>query len=224
MLSAALLICHKDLRLCLGRGSALVHALLLGLLLIFIFSLSLGVGERMSARGAAAIFWMSSAFCQVLIFSALYALEETNGQRQGLLLAPMPIQAVWLGKAITGFCLLGAAQLLFFPAILVFLGQEVSSQWPQGLGIVLMVNIGSVTLGSLLGALSQGQSAKESLLSIIIFPLLVPLFLAGITIGATVFSGNILPDVSSWFGLVGAFDAVFVSAALFLFPFMYTAE
>ena len=72
MLKAACLIARKDLRLVLSRGAGLVQALLLGLLLIFVFSLSRETGETMSGQGAATIFWLSSALCQVLSFNMLY--------------------------------------------------------------------------------------------------------------------------------------------------------
>jgi heme exporter protein B len=224
VLKAALLITRKDISLTLGRGSGLVQALLLGLLLIFVFSLSLLPGQRMTPQGAAAIFWMASAFCQVLIFSTLYAHEEINGQRQGLVLAPAPVQSIWLGKALAGLCMLLAAQLLFLPAIVVFLGQEITGLWHLGLGILIIGDIGIVALGSLLGALSQGQSAKESLLSIVLFPLLIPLFLGGIRIGSAVFSGKLPEGAESWFGIALAFDAIFTAAALILFPAVYNAE
>ena len=214
----------KDLRLTLGRGSGLVQAMLLGLLLIFVFSLSLTPGERMSAQGAAAVFWMASAFCQVLIFSTLYSYEERNGQRQALLLAPIPVQGVWLGKAVAGLMLLLAAQALFLPAAVVFLDQTITSAWPLGLGLLMLADIGVVMAGSLLGAVSQGHSAKESLLSIILFPLLAPLLLSGISIGAAVFSGIPPLDAPEWFGLALAFDAIFAGSALILFPHMYNAE
>ncbi len=224
MLSAALTIARKDLTLTLGRGSGLVQALLLGLLLVFVFSLSLQPGQRMTPQAAAAVFWMASAFCQVLIFSTLYAHEEVNGQRQGLVLAPAPVQSIWLGKALAGIGMLAAAQALFIPAVIVFLGQNVSALWPLGLGILAIADIGIVAAGSLLGALSQGQSAKESLLSIVLFPLLIPLFLGGIRIGTAVFSGALAEGAQSWFGIALAFDAIFVAAALALFPAVYNAE
>lgn len=91
MLKAASAIAMKDLRLVLARGTGLVQALLLGLLLIFVFSLSQQVGETMTPQGAAAIFWLASAFCQVLIYNTLYSIEEANGTRYGLLLAPVPV-------------------------------------------------------------------------------------------------------------------------------------
>lgn len=224
MLKAALTIARKDIRLTLGRGSGLLQALLLGLLLIFVFSLSLLPGQRMSPQGSAAIFWMASAFCQVLIFSTLYSHEERNGQRQGLVLAPAPVQCVWLGKAVAGFGLLLAAQLLFVPATVVFLGQQVTGLWHLGLGILIIGDIGIAAVGSLLGALSQGQSSRESLLSIVVFPLLAPLLLGGIRIGSSVFSGGLAEGAESWFGIVLAFDAIFTAAALVLFPFIYNAE
>ena len=224
MLKASLVMAAKDLRLSFGRGSGLVQALLLGLLLVFVFSLSLLPGQRMSPQGAASIFWMASAFCQVLIFSTLYANEEVNGQRQGLVLAPVPVQSVWLGKAFAGLCLLLSAQALFLPATVVFLGQGISGHWPLGLAMTALADLGIVAVGSLLGALSQGQSARESLLSIVLFPLLVPLFLCGIRIGSAVFSGSLDDGFASWFGIALAFDAIFMAAALVLFPAVYSAE
>lgn len=224
MLRAALLIARKDLRLTIGRGSGLLQALLLGLLLIFVFSLSLLPGQRMTPQAAAAVFWMASAFCQVLIFSTLYAHEEINGQRQGLLLAPVPTQSVWLGKALAGFVLLACAQALFLPAAVVFLGQNISELWLSGLAILLIGDVGIIALGSLLGALSQGQSARESLLSIVLFPLLCPLLLGGIRIGSAVFSGLLQEGAADWFGIALAFDAIFSAAAIVLFPAVYNAD
>ncbi len=224
MLTAARRIAAKDLRLTLARGTGLVQALLLGLLLIFVFSLSQEVGETMSPQAAAAIFWLASAFCQVLVFNTLFGLEEQNGARFGLLLSPLPVQGIWLGKALGGLLLLLCAQLVFLPATIVFLGQTLSAQWATGLLAVLLTDIGMVLLGALLGALSQGQAAKESLLSLILFPLLIPVLLAGIRIGAAAFSGDLPEGTANWLGLAGAFDALFGATGLILFGFVYSGE
>ena len=86
MISFALTVARKDLLLTFTRGSGLVQGLLLGLLLLFVFSLSQGVGERMSPQGAGAVFWLGSAFCQVLIFN-ISALRSSSamGARWALL-------------------------------------------------------------------------------------------------------------------------------------------
>ena len=224
MLGGALTIAAKDLRLVLARGTGLIQALLLGLLLIFLFSLSRHTGELTPPQAAAAVFWLASAFCQVLVFNTLYSLEEVNGQRMGLVLAPLPLPSVWLGKALAGLVLIVAAQCVFVPATIVFLGQQLNGSALLGLGTVLAVDWGLVALGSLLGALAQGQAARESLLSIILFPLLVPILLAGVRLVTGLFAGGDIEGASSWLGIAGAFDALFTGAGLILFPFVYGAE
>ena len=223
MLRLAWRVARKDLLLTLGRGSGLVQGLLLGLLLLFVFSLSQGGGERMSPQGAAAIFWLSALFCQVLVFNGLYALEEANAARLGLLLAPAPVQGVWLGKGLAGLLLLLLAQLLFLPAAVIFLGQEPCGPLGPGLLALLLVDLGICALGSLLGALAQGGT-RESLLSIVLFPLLVPLLLAGIRVGAQTFGLDDPDGPAAWLQLAAAFDAVFLAAGLLLFGFMYAGD
>ena len=219
-----LAIAAKDLRLVLTRGNGLLQALLLGLLLLFVFSLSQGAGERLSPQAAAAVFWVSTMFCQVLIFNQLYALEEVNGARLGLVLAPAPVQAVWLGKALVGMVLLLLAQAIFLPATIVFLGQNVHTALAQGGAILLLTDVGMCALGSLLGALAQGQAARESLLGIVLFPLLVPLLLAAISVTALVFGLETGTESQTWLSLAVAFDAIFLAAGLWLFGFVYTGE
>lgn len=224
MFRLALCMARKDLLLTLGRGSALVQGLLLGLLLLFVFSLSQGVGERMSPQGAAAVFWLGALFCQVLVFNGLYALEEVGGARLGLLLLPAPVQGVWLGKALAGLVLLLMAQMVFLPAAVVFLGQELQGSPATGLLALLLVDVGICALGSLLGALAQGGGSRESLLSIVLFPLLVPLLLAGIRVGAQTFGLDDPDGALGWLQLAAAFDAVFLAAGLLLFGFMYGGD
>ncbi len=216
-----LCLTHKDLKLILADGSGIVQPVLLGLILVFVFSLSTPIGDEVSAQAAASVFWLATCFALVLVFNTLYSIEETNQARTGLLLSPMPLQHVWLSKAVTGLILLLLAQFFFFPAIIVFLGQELMTGWWTFLGTVLLVDWGLVAVGSLLGALSQGHAARESLLSVVIFPLLVPLLLAGIRMGAHFFGGADDGHLSAWAGIAFAFGSVFTGAAIILFPFVY---
>ena len=225
MLKLALALCAKDLRIVLARSAGLAQALLLGLLLVFLFSLSLEAGDRLSPQAAATMFWLASAFCQVLVFNMLYSLEEENGSRLGLLTLPVPSQGIWLGKALAGLLLILAAQLVFLPATFVFLGQSAGEEPVPALIGLLLTDVGMAASGSLLGALSVGRAGRESQLSIVHFALMIPLLLAGIQLGATGFNPDPMPDgPQDWIGLAAAFDAVFLAAGLALFPFVYSGE
>ena len=224
MIRLAFAVFRKDLRLSLLRSNGLLQALLLGLLLVFTFSLARGPAGILPAEAAAAIFWLASVFCQVLIFNQLYAFEEAHLSRLGLWLVPFPVQGVWLGKALAGYLLLLLLQAVFLPAAVVFLGQNFVNPDLNGLAMVFMVDLGLCAAGSLLGALSQAASGKESLLSIILFPLLMPLLLAGTAGGAHVFGAPAPGGTGGWLGLACAFDAVFLGAGLLLFGFLYSEE
>ena len=224
MIRSCLAVMGKDLRLAFAGGQGPVQAVLLGLLLVFIFSLSAAPGERFSAQQAMAIFWLCSSFAVVLIFSLLFRFEEENDTATALLLSPMPVQGLWLGKTLAGLALLLLCQVFFFPAALVFLGLDPGGS-PAGLALmVLGVDAGLCILGGLIGAMGHGQGAKDALMTIIVFPLQVPLLLGGIRIGVGLMQGQALAGVGDWFGLVLAFDAVFAGAALFLFPHVFRGE
>lgn len=224
MLRRAGFIAVKDLRLSAGGGQGLVQALLLGLLLIFLFSLSRPAGELVAPQAAAAIFWLASIFGLVLVFNDLFSLEEGAGCRLGLLSSPAPEHSVWLGKGLAGFALLVISQAVFLPAAAVFLGQDVKGSFLELVLVVLAVDWGLAALGALLGALAQGQAARESLFSVILFPLLLPVLLGGIRIAAGIFAGEPAADQALWCGIIAAFDAVFTAAGAFLFPHIYTGE
>jgi len=229
MLRTALLIARKDIRLIILGGSGLIQALMLGLLLIFVFSLAQDIGEVISPRAAATIFWLASTFCLVLAGNMCHGLESVNNARAGLLLSPVPVQGIWLGKALAILVILLLAQLCFLPASVAFLRQQVYGAGAT-LGGLLLIDFGLAALASLLGALVQGRSARESLLSVILFPLLVPALLAGISFGEAAFTpafigaGGAASQQGEWLGLTLAFDAIFLAAGLVLFPFMYTDE
>lgn len=223
MLSASFIIASKDLRLSLRGAQGLAQTVLMGLLLIFVFSLSRKPGEPVPALSAAAIFWLSSMFAQVLVYNTLYGLEENSGARLGLVMAPAPPQCVWLGKAMAGTALLLICQLVFAVAVVAFLGQNISGSLVLGAGFVLVVDMGLAALGSLMGALASGRSSRESLLTVVLFPLLIPVLLAGIRMLEAVILGT-EGTVSDWLGLAAAFAAVFSASALVLFPYLYTGE
>ena len=225
MLSAALTIAAKDLRLMAGRGGAVTRPLLLGLLLVALFSLAVSGETKPSPATAAAIFWLVSAFCLTILMTGLFDLEEAAKARIGLLLAPIPIQAVWLGKSLAGLGLLALIQAVLLAASMVFLDLAWSGDAALALAGLLLVDVGIVALGALLASLAGGQTARESLCSLVVFPLLAPQLLAGIRLLSALYGDMAaVGNAWQWLGIAAAFDAMFTAAALALFPFLYGGD
>lgn len=223
MLGASLCIAAKDMRLALRGPAGLARVVLLGLLLLFVLSLSRHPGEAVPAVTAAALFWLASAFCVVLVFGGLYEAEERSGGKIGLLLAPMPIQAVWLGKTLAGLGLLLLSQLVFFPAMAVFLDQSLAGDPLWAVCGLAAVDLGLSVLAGLMAAAVGSGAARESLSTVILFPLFAPLLLAGISL-LEAGLGPVPESPARWMTLALAFDAVYVAASLLLFPFIFGQE
>lgn len=224
MLNMAWAIAAKDLRIVFSGAASLCQAFLLGLILIFIFSLSQGAGEAASPREAAAIFWISSVFCQLLIFGRLYGLEDETNARECLCISPAPSQGIWLGKSLGGLVLLLIGQAILLPAIIIFLGQSPAGSVLLCIGALAITDIGLAALGSMLGACGSGQSGSDALISILLFPLLLPLLLAATALLGQFFGMPAGGDTGTWLGIAIAFDGIFFSAGLLLFGFMYGGE
>ena len=71
----------------------------------------------------------------------------------------------------------------------------------------------------------MGRGGRESLLSIVLFPLLVPMLLAGVRlVSMGIDPDPMLDDALRWIGLAAAFDGLFLAAGLLLFPFVYSGD
>lgn len=213
---------QKDLKLILGRSNIYLHSILLGLVLIFLFSLSRPIGGILTSSYAATIFWISSNFSLILIFNALYLLEQENNMHEALNLSPLISQEIWIAKAISGLVLLLLVQIFFIGAVVIFLGQQEFNFSLYAIIFFFLINIGLTLIGSLLGALSYGYEIKESFLSLIIFPLVIPLLLAGIKLGESVWGES--NDLLSWFRLTLSFDLIYLGGGYILFPFIFSGE
>ncbi|GAB1410732.1 heme exporter protein CcmB [Desulfovibrionales bacterium] len=224
MMAGTWAVIAKDLRLACARGQGPVQAVLLGLLLVFIFSLSAAPGEHCSVQQGMAIFWLCSSFAVVLIFAMLFRFEAENDTGTALLLSPLPVQGLWLGKTLAGLMILLGCQVFFLPASVVFLDLSWNAS-PLLLALAIFgVDLGLCIVSGLVGAMGQGHGSRDALLTIIIFPLQVPLLLSGIRIGVGLMQGAELAALQDWLGMVLAFDAVFAGAALFLFPHVFRGE
>lgn len=223
MIGSAFFIAAKDLRLIARSSGIIVQGVLLGLSLIFLFSLAQNPGDMLTPREIAAVFWLSSVFCEILIFNQLYSIEETANCRQGLISSPLPVQSIWLGKVFAALILLGICQAILLPASIIFLNANLCGPFWPGLGIFFICNVGLCSLGSLLGAIGAGQSYKDSVLAVILFPLLMPLLVSAITLSAETL-GETVENQKLWFGVGCAFDAFYLAAGLILFGFLYNGD
>lgn len=193
-------------------SSAVVFTLLV--LLIFNFALDL-TGETVRAV-APGVLWVTFIFAGMLTLGRGFARERERNALQGLLLAPIDRGALFVAKLLVNLALLGVVELVALPA---FVGLYNLSPRPGALlAVVALGTLGFATVGTLFAAVAANTRAREALLPLLLFPVLVP-----VIIGAVKATGESLPgaapDGPPWLGLLAAFDAIFLALGYVLFEY-----
>jgi heme exporter protein B len=169
---------------------------------------------------AAGLIWLTIVFGGMLGLGRTFSLEEEEGAFQGILLSPIPRDAIYLGKVAANFIILTVVTALIFGVFALFFGLEFGGQPVALTGVVLLGILGFVAIGTLFSAISSGTTMGDTLLPILVFPLLIPLVIFGVTATSSLFAGLPVSEVDGNIRMLGAFAAVALFAGAGLFRFV----
>jgi len=169
---------------------------------------------------AAGLIWMTLVFGGLLGIGRTFHLEAQDGAFQGVLTSPAPKDAVYLGKVTANFVLLYVVALLVVGVFTLFFGLDLGEH-PGLLALALALgSLGFVALGTLFSAVSSGTHMGETLLPILVFPLLVPMVIYGVSATGRLLAGRPIADVAGNLRMLGAFAVMAVAVGAVLFRFV----
>ena len=214
MFRDALLVAGKDLRIERRSRVGLQQIVPFAVLVLVLFAFALDPDRGVLTRAAAGLFWVAVLFSALLAVQRSQAVEGADGVRDAVRLSALDPAGIFLGKALAV-----AAQLLVLELVL-------------GVGVVLLYDVdvdgvgtlaatavaataGLAAAGSLYGALAAGLRVRETLLPLLLLPVVAPVLIA-----ATRASESALTSTSfevspgDWLGLLGVFAALYVAFGL----------
>jgi heme exporter protein B len=95
--------------------------------------------------------------------------------------------------------------------------------FPGLAAVLLLGTFGFVTLGTFYSALSSRSRAREVLLPLLLFPMLVPLLIASAQATTALLAGDPMGDARTWTSVLVAFDVIFFVASLYAFEHVISA-
>jgi heme exporter protein B len=143
--------------------------------------------------------------------------EREDGALDALLAGPVSRPAVFFGKAIGVLLFLLAIEAIVVPIVCLMLHVDLGSiVGPLSLLLVL-ATIGVAASGTLFGAMTVKTRARELILAAVLFPLLSPTLVVGVSATRDLVDGAHLGDVTDYLKLLIAFDILFVSIGAVVF-------
>ena len=85
------------------------------------------------------------------------------------------------------------------------------------LAVIVLGAAGISAMGTLYAAMTAQIRARQTLLPLLLFPLIVPVLLASVKATSLIILGDPMGQVRSWLGLLVAFNAIYWSLCGLLF-------
>lgn len=215
MLRDAVLVAGKDLRIELRSRVALWQVLPFALLTLVLFAFALGPGPSALKSAAPGLFWLAVLFSTVLATQRSFAIEAGEGTRDGLRLSGIDPAGIFLGKAAAVAVQLALLQVVLWAGITLLFGVRVHTAWLALLASAL-ATVGLASAGVIYGALSAGLRVRETLLPLLVLPILAPVLLAGSRVWAAAISGPVSTG-TSWLRILVPFAAVYLVVGIVLY-------
>jgi len=218
MLRHALRIAWKDLRIEVRSKEIFMTMAFFGALLVVIYSFAFP-NDAAAIRGSVpGMLWVSLAFTGTIALGRAFDRERENDTMRALLLAPVPRLAVFVGKAIAMAALILGVAVVVVPLLALWMNAPLFA-FPLELVVSIAAGaFGIAIIGSVFAATLLKARSRDVLLPVVLYPILLPLFVAGTkcTAGLVAEHPN-LEAAHYWMSFLGIYDAAFLVLSLWVF-------
>jgi len=215
-LAQVLAILWKDIRCELRSKQTWTGMGLFALLVLVIFNFAFDLRVDNKAAIAPGVLWVAFVFASLLGLGRTIAAEREKGSMDRLLLCPVDRKAIYLAKLLGNLLFIGMVEIVALPVYAALFNVPLFAG--ALLPIVLLGTLGVATIGTLFSAMAAATRARELLLPVLVFPLIVP-----VVISAVRATGSLIvaaPNEPPWLGLIAAFDVIFLSISMLMFEFV----
>ncbi len=178
-MSAFARLVARDLRLALRQRADAGMVVLFFVLTAALFPLAVGPEPNLLARMAPGIIWVTALLAVLLSLERLFLADYEDGSLELLALAPLPLEATVLAKALAHWLTTGLPLVVAGPLLALLYNMDAAGL-PM---LVLAMALGSPSL-SLIGAfgaaLTLGARRGGVLIPLLVLPLNIPVLIFGV--------------------------------------------
>jgi heme exporter protein B len=211
----AVLVAGKDLAVERRSRVALNQVVPYALVVLLLFGFAFDQDRPLLLQAAPGLFWLAVLFSGLLAVQRSFAIEASDGAVDGLRLSGLEPAGIFVGKAAAVGLQLLVVEVLLTGGVVVLFHTRL-----EGAGLLitsaLLSTAGVAGAGVAYGALSMGLRVRETLLPLLLAPVLAPVVLAATEAWRSAL-GLSSADGWRWSGLLGCFAAVYLAGGVLSF-------
>ncbi len=215
LLGDAVRVARKDLLIEWRTRVTINQVIPLGLLVEVVFAFAFDANRSLLEQGAPGLFWVGVLFAGTLVVQRSFTVEGPDGITDALRLSGFRPGSLFLGKAAAVFVELVVLEAALLTGVVVLF--DVSLSDPVLLVATTVIGTAGFALtGAIYGALSLGVRVRETLLPLLLIPVVAPILLGGSRALEAAFGISTQPGWN-WVGLLTVITGVYAAIGLVAF-------
>jgi heme exporter protein B len=171
------LIAGRDLRIERRARVVTNQVTPFAVLVLVLFAFALDPDRGVLEQAAPGLFWVAVLFSSLLAVQRSFAIESSDGTRDALRLSGLDPAGVFLGKALAVAGQLLVLQAALAAGIVTLYGTDLGRPLLL-VATSLLATAGLAAAGTVYGILAAGLRVRETLLPLLLLPIVAPVLLA----------------------------------------------
>ena len=188
----------KELKVEFRSKETIISMLLLGIVLSFLFSLSI---ENSKQEFIVVFFWIIVFIISSLGLYRSYQNEKNLDSFNMMISSPIDPSIIFIAKVFSFFIQIIIVELLLFPIFILFFNINFEINY----GIIcltLATNWYISALGNIIGGITLRSNRNEMIIPILLFPFSAPILLAIISVTMGIINNHNFYDFSNWIFII----------------------
>jgi heme exporter protein B len=180
-------------------------------MVLFAFALD---NDGILQRVAPGLVWLATLFSMLVVIQRSFSVESADGALDALRVAGIDPVAIFLGKSLAlAVQLLVLEALLIFTAVVLYAVEMTLAGFGLVVVTVVAATVGLACVGTLYGGLAAGVRGRETLLPLLLLPVVAPVLIGATRATESAFGsgGATISEGWPWVGLLAVFAVLFVA-------------
>lgn len=206
----ALLVAGKDLRIEARSRVGLNQIVPFALLVLVLFAFALDPDRGVLVRAAPGLYWVAVLLATLLAVQRSALLETADGVADALRLSGLDPAGVFLGKAAAVAVQLAVLEVILGVGLVVLYDVDL-----DGAGTLIATAVaataGLAASGTLYGVLAGGLRMRETLLPLLLLPVVAPVLIAATRASESALGASSGVAPADWLALLAVFAVIYLA-------------